>query len=166
MVVNAKERIKALKEFLKLNPGAQEFVELATLLAEDAQERSLAREYCFRGLAHHPNNFEGRLQLARLFYLDGMKEFCVRELRELRTRGVESPALDKLLELLGEGPAESSEQAASNAGHDQGKNEAGHAETRQATSPESVSKKPAAEKIVGEIDIDADFSDILDDLDK
>ncbi len=95
------DNIESLKKAVGANPGAPEFAELARLLSEKDETRAEAREICFRGLNANPSNAQGRLVLAKLFYLDGLGEFCVRELIELRKYS-EAKAIDKLLAAFGD----------------------------------------------------------------
>ena len=61
--------------------------------------RAEARELCFVELNSNPHNVLARLFLARAFYLDGMSEFCLRELIELK-KFSSSHNLEKLLNTL------------------------------------------------------------------
>jgi hypothetical protein len=96
-----KRKITELRERLTKNPSSAEFVDLVRLLSENPDTRSEAREICFHAVNENPRNTVGRLLLARLFYLDGLGEFCVRELVELK-KYTNSPSLDKLLDAFGE----------------------------------------------------------------
>lgn len=140
--INNEARIKELKIILSNKPGASQFVELAQLLAEDSATRAEAREICFRGLSHDPKNTTGRLMLARLFYLDSMKEFCIRELLELKKLAPSIEPLDRLLQAMG----------VTVDGRDQTMSSPGGA------------KLP--EKVVAEVDFDEGFIDVLDELDE
>jgi hypothetical protein len=143
------KHLKELYDIVSKNAGAGEFVELAKLLASDPSKRSEARDICFKGLTESPDNLLGRLLLSRLFYLDKMPEFCVRELLELKRRGGSFASLDKLLSSLSD-----------------------YAEP-YLTGLESASSENLGEdadnsapKVVAEVDLDEDFLDILDELDK
>jgi hypothetical protein len=99
MAVN-NSRVLELEGVVSNNPGADEFVELATLLAEIPEKRSYAREICFKGVNSNPSSLRGRLILARLFYLDGMLEFAARELAEV-SKFATVPSLTKLMDNFG-----------------------------------------------------------------
>ena len=94
--------MKELEKLVATEPGAPEFVELAEMLTESAEDRVRAREICFRGLNENPSELRGRLLLARLFYLDEIGEYCARELVELKRRAPELGSVDKLLDALGD----------------------------------------------------------------
>ncbi|MCB0324591.1 MAG: hypothetical protein KDD69_13505 [Bdellovibrionales bacterium] len=141
------KKIAELRNSLQEAPGAPEFVELAELLAENPEFRPEAREVCFRGLTADPHNLVGRLTLARLFYLDGLGEFCVRELVELRRQNP-APAVDKLLKSFG-GFAEAFLDGASSV-----------------ASTETSNVSETEEDTVAEIDLDVEFEEALDELTK
>ena len=143
-------RLSQLREKCDANPGGEEFVELATALSADPATRPEAREVCFRGLTHHPKNLSGRLLLARLFYLDQMPEFCARELLELR-KLIETPSLLKLLKVF--------EPLA---------REALAPVSAPSAAPETAAASGAAkpETTVGELDLDVDFLDALDEVEE
>ena len=62
--------------------------------------RADARELCFREINQNPGDRGVRLLLAKLFYLDGLNEFAIRELIELRRRSP-SESLNALLRSFG-----------------------------------------------------------------
>lgn len=72
--------------------------ELALSLVET--DRVQARELCFKLLNREPNHKLGRLLLARLFYLDELFEFSLRELVCLSAL-VNTPSLGKLIAEFG-----------------------------------------------------------------
>jgi hypothetical protein len=137
------------------DPGSEEFVELARLLIADSSSRAEAREACFRGLNANPRNLVGRLLLARLFYLDGLGEFCVRELIEL-SKYCDAPSIKKLLDGFGD-YAKPFISAVSSVGL---------AETSQPQQSHQQLSEAAdgGEKVVAEIDLD--FSEALDELEQ
>ena len=94
-------RLAELEALVEERPSGEESVELATLLANDEEQRSRGRELCFRGLRDNPKQHRLRLALARLFYLDGYQEFAVRELVQIK-QYVSAPSLDRLIESFGE----------------------------------------------------------------
>ena len=150
-------QIAKLRKALEGNPGDNQFVELALLLSNDPETRTEAREVCFRGLAENPNNYRGRLILSKLFYLDHLGEFCVRELIEL-SRRVQTPALSRLLDAFGEfaKPFRSGLDArpGGNVSHE------GSAVT-------SVTPMVNADaELVAEVDFDEDFIEILNELEE
>lgn len=59
-----------------------------------------ARDLCLESLKKDSSNNLARLQLAKVFFLDEMPEFCIRELKEIY-KNFPSQALSKILELLG-----------------------------------------------------------------
>lgn len=98
--INTTSVIGELRKELANNPHTEKFYELADILSSSDIYRAEAREICFRGLNEHPKSVKGRFVLAKLFYLDGLVGFCLRELYELRGM-VQSYNLDKLIESLG-----------------------------------------------------------------
>lgn len=142
--------MEELEKRVTNDPGGEFFPELASRLVEDVSSRTRAREICFQGLKRSPANARGRLVLARAFFLDGMFEFSVRELVELRNY-TEVPAIQKLLDAFGiyaqrYGATTAPRQAA-------------------AGSPPDAKKSPSAEgNVVAEVDLDADFLDALDEV--
>ena len=144
------ESKQELRDTLASDPTDSSFVRLAELHLAD-QEYAQAREVCFYGLTSNPENLQARLLLSRLFYLDGMLEFSVRELVELKKRA-ELPAVDTLLDLFGP-----------------------HAERFLATNlpkkalsadaPEEV-EDDDAEEILAEIDLDDEFVSAFEELEK
>lgn len=138
-----KKHLEQLRAKASLDPGCEELAELVGLLAEDSKTRPEGREFCLRSLAENPNNHVIRLTLARMYYLDKLGEFCVRELFELKRRaGTILPSLEKLLEAFGD-------------------------YARQFLTPASgiTPARAAGSKVVAELDLDADFTDLLEDLD-
>jgi hypothetical protein len=121
-----------LEALLQDDPGDEAFVELASRLSASPEDRQRARDICFRGLSRNSHNLRGRLLLARLFYIDEMFPFCVRELQELR-RSADTPSLRRLLESFGE-------------------------------ALEEAKRDEHAEAVVGELDLDSDFVDALEEL--
>ena len=95
------EKVEELRRIVSEDPGAEEFVELASLLGESPEGRAEAREVCFRGLTETPQNLRGRLLLARLFYLDGMADFCLKELVQLK-KFSSVPSLERLIDSFGQ----------------------------------------------------------------
>lgn len=71
-------------------------------LSEKPESRKEARELCFKLLSEDAEQHRVRLALARLFYLDGMSEFCIRELVQLKKNAGEIYELDKLLDSFGQ----------------------------------------------------------------
>ena len=112
-----------------------ELVQSVGQLLDSAESRAQARELCFRALTADSKNLVARLLLGRLFYLDGMRELCLRELRELQAQH-DTAVLRRLLGALGETTA-----------------------AAQPTEPAG-----AKEGVVGELDFDAEFLDALDEV--
>jgi hypothetical protein len=133
-----------LREAVDTDPAAPEAVELISRLMELPDKRQEVREVCFRALSRDPKNTRVRLTLARSFYLDSMPEFCVRELLQLE-RYVTSEALTKLLDAFGEFVQDFSQ---------------GSTEPK----PNEPFEELPDENVMGDIDIDADFEDLEDDL--
>jgi len=71
-------------------------------LQKTFEDRCQARNICFSYLTKNSSAYRIRLALARLFYLDGYYDFSRRELVLVKKR-FQSPLLDRLLALLGEG---------------------------------------------------------------
>ena len=144
-----------LRAIVADNAAAPEFALLAWRLSETAESRAEAREICFRGLAKNPHDTLGRLALARLFYLDGLGEFCLRELVELKKYS-KAETIDKLLASFGDYAAPFLRQHHPRA-----------AETFPGEEAEAVhSDPPTAEEEKVVADIDLDFDEALADLEK
>ena len=140
------EDIDKLRVIVAEDPGADSFVELAELLASDPITRPEARELCLRGLSKNPSNNLGRLTLAKLYYLDCLFEFSLRELLELkRLQSRQVPSLEKLISAFGPMSSEYGKVPP----------------TMTDTSAASVSE---AESTVAEIDLDIDFLEAAEDL--
>ena len=137
--MDKEKRIAELRLTLETSPGGPDAIELVQLLASETGTRPEAREVCFRTLAGNPRQPAVRLLLAKLFYLDRLTEFSVRELLELK-KYTKSPALDKLLEAFGD------LTAAFGSGEKRDKG----------TDREEV--------VLAEADVEVDFSEALDDL--
>ena len=142
------ERINSLKAACLKNPESESYHELCELLAEDKERRGEAREVCFKALTAAPGDVVGRLALARLFYLDGYYEFCIRELVEVYARS-EAPAVKKLLDAFGAHAARFLT--------------AKTAVTRP-PSDAAAAKVEAGDEVVAEIDIDDEFLEAIDGL--
>lgn len=154
-------RIEELRGIVEKNPGASEFVELAGLLAEEASSRPEAREICLRGLSKNPLEHRGRLILAKLYYLDEMTEFCVRELARIRTY-VDSQALKRLIEAFGEigrTLLESNSVVDENLQKDLGSETS--EEQKRVMEEKGFKNKNS---VVAELDLDEEFLDVLGDL--
>ena len=150
MDAETRERLKVLRRAVKQDPGAKEFVELAQILAADPKRRFEAREVCFRGLSRDPNNFPGRLLLAKLFYLDQMIEFCIRELLRLQSM-VQSESVERLLDAFG-GVVDAYREV-------------------KGTSSDKIEEKEEVEEseeepqnVMAEVDLEVDFLDVLNEL--
>lgn len=148
----SEERIIELEQQVKADPSCDAYVELAQLLSVKPESRIQAREVCFRGLTANPSNAMGRLVLAKLFYLDGMMEFCARELRQLRQIS-SAPSLDKLLRALGE--REEAEKQCP-----------GEQVSSAETAAKSSELAADEELVVAEADFDLDFSEAIEELEK
>lgn len=163
------EQAKQLSELRKLvqkDPGCDQFVELAKLLAEKAENRPEAREVCLRGLTENPKSNAGRLLLARLYYLDGMTEFCIRELAVLQAN-VQTPSLTRLLESFGDVAAQHINPAKNSKQNQEAKS------AQPAEQPKPMTRnvptlaeyvEEAEDEVVGEIDLDDEFLEVLVDL--
>ena len=150
MSATNEERIQELERKVAEQPGAPEFVELAKLLGDDPSNRARAREVCFQGLNESPKNHLGRLQLARLFYLDNLGEFAVRELIEL-SKYTTAPSIGKLLDSFGPFAKPFLESM-----------------EKKKTAPVNEAHAGAApqteEAVIAEFDLDAEFTDALEEL--
>ncbi len=107
-----------------------------------AEQRPLARELCFQALSTQPKKANIRLALAKLFYLDGMFDFALRELVELKKEMPESSTLQSLLEALG----------------------AGKEDTEKTKISEKESRPPS--EIIAEVELEADFDELLEEEEK
>ena len=139
-------QIIALRELVNADPGCEELLELICLLMEKSEERIEAREICFKGLTSDPKNYKVRLFLAKLFYLDNYFEFSLRELLELRRLSEGSfPSLERLIDSYGEiaKPYISQE--------------------KKVVIEEFGDKE---DEIVAELDFEADFSDVLEEIEE
>ena len=132
------ERIQSLKQKLANTPNVQAIRELMMVAAESSEHRGEAREILFGHINKSPRDLFARLQLAKLFYLDKLTEFAVRELIEIRRRGG-SPAVQRLIESFG--PI---------------------AKEFALTAPVSHAAGEEEESIVGELDID--FDEVEDEI--
>lgn len=149
MAMDGEARISELQKELDREPESERYFELAELLAEDPAGRAQAREVCFRRLTRRPDDASCRLLLAKLFYLDRMGEFCVRELVELKKR-TDAPAIDKLLSAFG-GFATPFLPVA--------------AENRLPEGEEDLSAS-SGENIFAEIDLEVDFSEASEEVER
>ena len=126
-------------------------------LSVDPDQRAEARDLCFQALNASPQNLVVRLLLARLFYLDRLGEFCIRELIELRKR-CDTPSIKKLLDGFGDygrGLIDENPQGA------------GSTTVSRAPAGNSAEKEfsPRKEEVVlAEVDLDTDFAEVLDEL--
>ena len=141
-------KIKELKATVGSDPGAAEFVELAQMLSEDEKTRLEAREVCIRGLGSDPKNLKGRLLLARLYYQEKLYEFCVRELVELN-RQSDLGSVSRLLDAFG-GFAAVYRQGFENT----------------ESSDAGAGSNTEDDDVVAEIDLEADFVDVFDEIDE
>ena len=146
-------RIERLRQELQGNPDSDCFLELAKLLLDSLEGRIEARELCFRGITRDPNNRLARLILSHLFYLDGLFEFSVRELIELREL-CDVPSIEKLLLEFGPhaekfwGRVKPSEAASGE------------------TSAGSKAETAETDSVIAEVDIEPDFLEAIDELDE
>ena len=130
------------------NPTGDAALELAIQLSHAESDRGEARELCFRALARDSKHARARLLLSKLFYLDRMYEFSLRELLELnRIHPTES--LEKLIDSFG----------------DFGKAYIAARQMNLAT----VDRPDATmtdDDVLGEIDLDEEFVDVLEEIEK
>lgn len=73
------------------------FKELSELISSD---RASARERLISKIATNPGDLRSRLLLAKTFFLDGMMEFSLRELLEIRRRR-DTPSIQALIASFG-----------------------------------------------------------------
>ncbi len=115
--------------------------------------RSAEREHCFKQLTSEPEDLITRLQLARLFFEDKLYEFAVRELVEIKRRAeFAPPSLERLLAAFGEIARPYLEPA--------------HAQSAGESAESSTMPESTATDTVAELDIDAEFADLLVDLEE
>lgn len=112
-------------------------------LIDQAEARPMLRDSCLKAINKSHQEHRLRLTLAKLFYLDGMGEHCVRELLHLKRLVGANQALDRLLESF-------REYACSLPGVLFGEELSGAA--------------AESDQEIAELDIDVDFDDALDDL--
>jgi len=136
--MNEKE-ITAIQSKLIKDPSDESYFQLASHFSKEAETRAEARTICLKALNKDPKNAKARLLLARLYYLDNLGEFCVRELLELK-KYTNSLSLDDLIKSFGEYAHYFSSM----------------------DSADSISD--STESVLAEIDIDTDFDEIEDEL--
>ena len=124
---------------------------------DQPEARPEARENCFMLLADEPNNVRCRIVLARLFYLDSLTEFAIREIVEA-CRRQPAPSLYRLIEGFGQSAARYTAALAGAIGVSPNGRTAA-AESKAAAAVEEVDTE------VAEIEIDGELMDILDELD-
>ena len=153
------DSVASLRKAYKADENDEKVLsELLVVLSKDGATRSEARNYCQRYLSVNPTNAIIRLWLARLYYLDKLGEFCVRELVELQKYS-EAPSINKLLSAFGSfaepflrAPVEDEEVL--------------QVLPSGNTTDKSVdNKKDSDAKVVAELDFDADFDELLADFD-
>ena len=124
----------------------------ASALAENADKRPEAREYCLQGLTQAPENLRLRLLLARLYYLDGYSEFMVRELLRLKELcGLSS--IDKLLDGFGSIVSQFSSQSAKIT-----------PQRVMSSEDENPVEKDKEGGVLAEVDFETDLLDLLDEI--
>ena len=120
--------------------------ELRKQISEEST-RLDAREICFKKLNDNPNQNLVRLELARSFYLDGLHEFAVRELVELKNYTAIA-SLDRLIESFGKSVSEvglAAPVSASLSAEDDGTED---------------------DNVVAEMDLEVDFEELLDEMEE
>ncbi len=157
------KRLAELQEIVSEKPDAEEFYEYACLL-RDEERLAEARDVLVKGLAANQRHGAARLLLAKLYYQDGLGEFCVRELIELK-KYVQSPALEKLLDAFGEyaHPYLPSSVASSAARSQQAEDESDSEHEERLAAQEDAQDEQ--EDVLAEIDIDSEFDEIFDEID-
>lgn len=100
------DELKNLHEKAIANPRGVDFSDLITKFCEMKDFRE-ARELCFASLKADNANNLARLELAKVYFLDNMNEFCVRELKEVH-KSFPSQSLAKIIKLLGSDLSEQS----------------------------------------------------------
>ncbi len=77
-------------------------IEFSQLIASLCDNKAFkeARELCLESLTRDYSNNLARLSLAKVFFLDEMPEFCIRELKEIY-KNFPSVSLSKIIELMG-----------------------------------------------------------------
>lgn len=90
---------KDIEEEKSVQPQNTDFSQLIASYCEKRNFKG-ARELCLESLKENCSNNLARLSLAKVFFLDEMPEFCIRELKEIY-RNFPSESLSKIIELLG-----------------------------------------------------------------
>lgn len=147
-----------LREDVLSHPGGDSLPLLVNKLGERVEARAEARELCFKGLTANPDNHRARLELARLFYLDGYNSFSLEQLVYLRKR-IKVPALDRLIAAFGSQIKET-EPGASNM-LPESKADLPGTETRPISEEESSSSE-----ILAELDLDEEILGLYEDVTK
>lgn len=150
---NLNAKIQNLREQVGSDINHPSLLELIALLGERKESRAEARDLCFWGLNANPCNLKLRLLLARLFYVDGLAEFCVRELLEIK-RYSDIGSLDRLLECFSDyveffnrrGNASDARNNSTNAGN------------------KASLKAQKNDKTLAELEIDSSFIDIISEM--
>ena len=138
-----------------INGGEAKDLESLLRLVGEERLRGECREGCLAILKQDPHNSRARLLLARAYYLDGMLEFAVRELIEI-SRYSDVPSLRRLINAFGDvaKPFLVHREIERQAPHDGLEREA------------QCSAEDDKYGVVAEIDLDADFVDAIEELDK
>jgi len=140
------EVMKDFKRACNEGLSKDQLEQLFEKLGGDKAQRVEAREFCLKELAENPKNGRCRLFLANLYYMDSYPEFCVRELVELKKySSLES--VDRLLDSFGN---------------------FGQSFIRPVVASEIAVEgdEQEGDDIMGELDFDSEFIDVLDELDE
>lgn len=80
--------------------SSEDYEALFSELEESLASRASAREKLFFRLNEEPKDTKSRLLLAKIYYVDGLAEFAVRELVELKKYS-EVESVDRLIDSFG-----------------------------------------------------------------
>ena len=121
---------------------SEDIIERLQYLAQTEQTREQARELCLKTLRDEPSAHRVRLWLAKLYYLDRMLEFSIRELLYLRGLIGGHDSLDALLDSISKKSARYASMVAKEMGRAQG--------------------EFSDEREVAELDFESEFADALE----
>jgi lipopolysaccharide biosynthesis regulator YciM len=138
--------LEELKRLVSEDPGDPAFYDLAKHYSQSSAQVVEAREILLKGINASPSHLKARLLLARVYYLEGLIEFSVRELIELY-RQSNNPAVKELLESFGQIGEEFL-----------------HAYNSVFGKAEKSLEEPG--EVLAEIKIEDDFDEVLSSLDK
>lgn len=95
------ENIAELRNRASKEPSGENLYALGAKLVESEESRDEGRFWLMKSIEIEPSNLTARLKLARALYLDGLNEYAVRELIEIRRRDSELESVRRLLDAFG-----------------------------------------------------------------